>query len=96
MRLAGRVRLTAERAAGAGKARRPASQAEDPESAGDLAEASVSGWIFSNEPTTRLVARVCGADDGLRELRVGTDSRASPGCAARLPPLIGTISPVSA
>lgn len=73
-----RVRLTAvERAAGARE--KLAARAVKPrilESAGDLAEASVFGWIFSNELYDALpVARVCGADDGLRDLRVGTDSQ---------------------
>jgi SAM-dependent MidA family methyltransferase len=75
---AARVRLTAvERAAGARE--KLAARTVKPrilESAGDLAESSVSGWIFSNELYDALpVARVCGADDGLRELRVGTDSQ---------------------
>jgi SAM-dependent MidA family methyltransferase len=75
---AGRVRLTAvERAAAARE--RLAARAARPrilESAGDLEEASVSGWIFSNELYDALpVARVCGTADGLRELRVGTDSQ---------------------
>jgi SAM-dependent MidA family methyltransferase len=46
------------------------------ESAADLADRSVSGWIFSNELYDALpVARVCGTTDGLRELRVGIDSQ---------------------
>jgi SAM-dependent MidA family methyltransferase len=75
---AGRVRLTAvERAAGA-REKFPARAAKPRilESAGDLAEASVSGWIFSNELYDALpVARVCETSDGLRELRVGIDSQ---------------------
>jgi SAM-dependent MidA family methyltransferase len=47
------------------------------ESAEELAPASVSGWIFSNELYDALpVARVCGAADGLRELFVGVDGPA--------------------
>ncbi len=73
-----RVRLTAvERAAAARE--KLATRAVGPrilESAGDLAEASVSGWIFSNELYDALpVARVCGTTDGLCELRVGIDSQ---------------------
>jgi SAM-dependent MidA family methyltransferase len=69
-----RVRLTAvERAAGARE--KLAALVVAPrilESAGDLTEASVSGWIFSNELYDALpVARVCGTTDGLCELRVG-------------------------
>jgi SAM-dependent MidA family methyltransferase len=42
------------------------------ESAEELAEGSVRGWIFSNELFDALpVARVQGFPDGLRELRVG-------------------------
>lgn len=38
----------------------------------ELSEASVAGWIFSNELYDALpVARVLGAAEGLRELRVG-------------------------
>ncbi len=72
-----RVRFTAvERAAGARiKLAARAVEAKILESAGDLAENSVSGWIFSNELYDALpVARVCGTPDGLRELRVGNDS----------------------
>ena len=75
---AGRVRLTAvERAAGAReKLAARAITHRILESAGDLAEASVSGWIFSNELYDALpVARVCGTAEGLRELRVGLDSQ---------------------
>ncbi len=75
---AGRVRLTAvERAAGARE--KLAARVARPtvlESADDLPESSVSGWIFSNELYDALpVARVCGTADGLRELRVGVDSQ---------------------
>jgi SAM-dependent MidA family methyltransferase len=75
---AGRVRLTAvERAAGARE--KLAARAVKPrilDSADDLAENSVSGWIFSNELYDALpVARVCGTTEGLRELRVGIDSQ---------------------
>ncbi len=46
------------------------------ESAGELAEGSVSGWIFSNELYDALpVARVCGTSNGLCEVRVGVDSQ---------------------
>ncbi len=73
-----RVRLTAvERSARARE--RLAVLAAAPrilESAGDLAEASISGWIFSNELYDALpVARVCGTTDGLLELRVGIDGQ---------------------
>jgi SAM-dependent MidA family methyltransferase len=40
----------------------------------ELAEGSVSGWIFSNELFDALpAARVMGSEGGLRELRVGFD-----------------------
>ncbi len=44
------------------------------ESADELPENSVTGWIFSNELYDALpVVRVVGAGGGLEELRVGTD-----------------------
>jgi len=47
------------------------------ESANDLAEHSVSGWIFSNELYDALpVVRVTGSPNGLLELRVGFESDA--------------------
>jgi SAM-dependent MidA family methyltransferase len=75
---AGRVRLTAiERSTSARKSiarRKIASRIlESPE---DLVEASISGWIFSNELYDALpVARVCGTPEGLCELCVGTDGQ---------------------
>ncbi len=73
---AGRVRLTAvERSAAARRAiarRRIAFRILD--SPEDLPEASVSGWIFSNELYDALpVARVGETPEGLCEWRVGTD-----------------------
>ncbi len=73
---AGRVRLTAiERSAAARRSiarRKIASRIL--ESPGDLPEASISGWIFSNELYDALpVARVCETPEGLCELRVGID-----------------------
>ena len=42
----------------------------------ELEDNSVSGWIFSNELFDALpVTRVMGAEDGLRELRVGFDGQ---------------------
>jgi SAM-dependent MidA family methyltransferase len=73
---AGRVRLTAIERSAAGRrsiARRKIASRilESPE---DLPEASISGWIFSNELYDALsVARVCGTSEGLCELRIGTD-----------------------
>ncbi len=74
--LHGRLRLTAVEASARG---REAIAARSIEPAPrllarieDLAEGSVSGWIFSNELYDALpVVRVMGSDAGLRELRVG-------------------------
>jgi SAM-dependent MidA family methyltransferase len=75
---AGRVRLTAierapiarERLASLGEACRVL------ESADEIPQGSVSGWIFSNELYDALpVARVHGTADGLSELFVGIDDR---------------------
>ena len=74
---AARVRLTAIERSGQARerlaARRIVPSPRILESAEDLTEGSVSGWIFSNELYDSFpVARVRGAPDGLSELRVGT------------------------
>lgn len=72
------LRLTAVEGSPAGR-RAIAARGIEPdvrvlESAGELAAGSVQGWIFSNELYDALpVLRVVGAQDGLRELRVGTE-----------------------
>jgi SAM-dependent MidA family methyltransferase len=76
--LAARVRLTAiERSSLARESLRQRGLPGPPrvlESAGELAERSVRGWIFSNELFDALpVVRVEGSEEGLRELRVGMD-----------------------
>lgn len=75
---AGRVGLTAiERSAAAREAiARRGIATRILESPEDLPEASVSGWIFSNELYDALpVARVGGTPEGLCEWRVGTDGQ---------------------
>ncbi len=76
--LAARVRLTAiERSAGARERLRQRGLPGPPrvlESAEELSERSVRGWIFSNELFDALpVVRVEGSAEGLSELRVGID-----------------------
>jgi len=74
-RVAASVRLTAVEATAAGR-RAIAARGIEPAprilaEASDLAEASVAGWIFSNELYDALpVACVAGAKGGLEELRV--------------------------
>jgi len=75
--LRGRVRLVAvERTAAARAASRERAIVPAPvllESAEELAEGSVNGWIFSNELYDALpVVCVVGGPGGLEELRVGT------------------------
>jgi SAM-dependent MidA family methyltransferase len=71
-----RLRVTAIETSPAGRAG-IGERALDPEprllsSADELAEGSISGWIFSNELYDALpVARVMGSKHGLQELRVG-------------------------
>lgn len=74
--LQARLRLTAIEASPAGRdtlaARRLQPQPRILASVEELAEASLQGWIFSNELFDALpVARVVGSEDGLMELRVG-------------------------
>jgi SAM-dependent MidA family methyltransferase len=74
-----RLRLTAVEPSAAGR-RALEARGIDPAprilaDAADLAEASIQGWIFSNELYDALpVVRVMGAADGLRELRVGVEA----------------------
>ena len=74
--LHGRLRLTAIEASEAGR-RALAARPIEPAprilgDAGELEAGSVRGWIFSNELYDALpVVRVEGAEEGLRELRVG-------------------------
>ena len=72
--VAGRTRLKAVERAPAARAKLSALGVDVRESAADLPERSVTGWIFANELYDALpVARVRGAASGLEELRVGTD-----------------------
>ena len=71
-----RLRLTAVEASAAGRSTLAARAIEPAprilSSVEELAEGSVTGWIFSNELFDALpVARVMGSEEGLRELRVG-------------------------
>ncbi len=76
---AGRVRLTAIERAPIARDRLSAALGDSArvlESAEELPEGSVTGWIFSNELYDALpVARVFGTADGLFELLVGTDGQ---------------------
>ena len=57
------------------------------ESAAELGEGSVEGWIFSNELYDALpVVRVQGTNEGLAELRVGADNGRFLWTAAPAPP----------
>jgi SAM-dependent MidA family methyltransferase len=74
-----RLRLTAVEASAAGRGAIAARSVEPPprilSSVEELAEGSVSGWIFSNELFDALpVVRVMGSEEGLRELRVGLEN----------------------
>jgi SAM-dependent MidA family methyltransferase len=79
--LCGRIRLTAIEKSGHARSEIRKRSFPGPlrifESANELAERSVSGWIFSNELYDALpVVRVTGSTKGLQELRVGFEADA--------------------